>query len=230
VLGPRRAIPIAISAMLALVLVAALGGVFSSGGTAGAHRSSPANSSIRGEGLVGSGAEHRGRPRSAVGEGSPTSSAKYGGLPSWLPKPKVHVNRLLAATPVHPALSIQGETIAVDLPGGRVLATAAGPEVPEEGRFPVPATSPCTFIVTFASASGTVPLNPAAFAFVDDFGHIHHPRMAAMDGGVPPRSLVPGKPVSLRLYDVLPTGDGSLEWAPGGGRALVAWDYTVEID
>jgi hypothetical protein len=159
-----------------------------------------------------------------------SSGARYGGLPSWLPKPKVRVNRLLTATPAHPALSIQGDTVAVDLPRGHVLATAVGPEVPEEGRFPVPASTPCTFIVTFASASGAIPLRPAAFAFRDDLGHVHHPRVTAMDGGAPPPAIVGGKTVSLKLHDVLPTGDGGLTWAPDGGRALVAWDYTVEID
>jgi len=142
----------------------------------------------------------------------------------------VHVNRVLTASAVHPVLSIQGDAVAVDLPHGRVLATAVGPEVPEEGRFPVPSTTPCTFIVTFASASGTVPLDPAAFTFLDDHGHLHHPRVSAMDGGPPPRAVTPGKTVSLKLYDVLPTGDGGLSWAPTGGRTLVGWDYTVEID
>jgi hypothetical protein len=158
------------------------------------------------------------------------SSAKYGGLPSWLPKPKVHINRLLTATAAHPALSIQGETVAARLPSGRVLATAAGPEVPEEGRFPVPATSPCTFIVTFASASGRVPLDPAAFELVDDDGHVHHPRVTALHGGAVPASVPSGKSVSLELYDVLPTGDGALEWSPAGPHPLIGWDYTVEID
>ncbi len=211
-LGPRRALFAAIAAaVLAVVLIVSLSGALSSGGTAGTHRPSAARSS-------------------AVVTDSSNASAKYGGLPSWLPKPKVHVNRVLTASATDPVLSIQGDAVAVDLPHGRVLATAVGPEVPEEGHFPVPATTPCTFIVTFASASGTVPLDPAAFTFRDDHGHAHHPRVTAMDGGPPPRVVVPGKTVSLKLYDVLPTGDGGLAWAPTGGRTLVGWDYTVEID
>jgi hypothetical protein len=222
-LGPRRGVLAAgAGVLLALVLLAVLGGVLSSGGTA---------SGTRRPSIHDAAARNDDRPSSSATTASHTRpSAKYGGLPSWLPKPKIRVNRLLSASAAHPVLSIQGVTVAVDLSGGRVLATAAGPEVPEEGHFPVPETSPCTFIVTLASASGTVPLDPVRFTFVDDFGHVHHPRVTALHGGVLPRSVPPGKTVSLKLYSVLPIGDGGLEWAPDGGRALVAWDYTVEID
>jgi hypothetical protein len=230
-LGPRRALFATIAAaILAVVLGLWLSGVLSSGGTAGAHRSSVARFTAAGGRVSRLVATNGSRSGSAVAATSAHDSAKYGGLPNWLPKPKVHVNRVLTATTAHPALSIQGDTVAVDLPHGRVLATAVGPEVPEEGRFPVPATTPCTFIVTFASASGMVPLNPAAFTFLDDQGHTHHPQMTAMDGGPPPTMVAPGKTVSLKLYDVLPTGDGGLAWAPTGGRMFVGWDYTVEID
>ena len=82
----------------------------------------------------------------------------------------------------HPALAIQGDTVSVDLSGGRVLTTAVGPETPEQGRFPVPASSPCTFIVTFAHASGAIPLNAKAFTFVDELGHIRHPRVTVVGG------------------------------------------------
>jgi hypothetical protein len=207
-LGPRRSLVAVIAAALvAAVLIVSLSGALSSGGTVGTRRVGAA------------------RSPAAV-----NASTKYGGLPSWLPKPKVRVRRALTATPAHPALSIQGETVAVDLPRGHVLATVVGPEVPEEGRFPVPATTPCTFILTLASASGTVPVRASDFTFVDDHGGIHHPQLSALRGGAVPSTVPAGKPVSLKLYDVLPTGDGGLEWAPGGGRPLVGWDYTVEID
>jgi hypothetical protein len=218
------------AAVLALGLVVSLSGMLSSGGTTGAHRPSPARSLAGGGDLSRPAAADGSRSGSAVAGTSSHHSATYGGLPSWLPKPKVHVNRILTASAAHPALSIQGDAVAVELPHGRVLATAVGPEVPEEGHFPVPASTPCTFIVTFASASGTIPLDPAAFTFLDDHGHVHHPRVTAMDGGPPPTTVPPGKTVSLRLHDVLPTGDGGLAWAPEGGRTLVGWDYTVEID
>jgi len=189
------------AAAVALLAVLVGGLASSHGGAAGARRSSPA-----------------------------ASATRYGGLPSWLPKPKVPVNRILTASEAHPALSIQGDSVSVELPRGRVLATAVGPETPHQGRFPVPATSPCTFIVTFTAAAGAVPLSPRAFTLVDEFGRVRHPRVTTIGGGPPPRQAQPGRSVSLRIYDVLPTGDGGLRWAPEGARPIVAWDFVVEID
>lgn len=189
------------AAAVALLAVLVGGLASSHGGSAGARRSSP---------------------------GAP--AARYGGLPSWLPKPKVPVNRILTASEAHPALSIQGDSVSVELPRGRVRATAVGPETPHQGRFPVPATSPCTFIVTFTAAAGAVPLSPRAFTLVDEFGRVRRPRVSAIDGGPPPRKAQPGRSVSLRVHDVLPTGDGGLRWAPDGTRPIVAWDFVVEID
>jgi len=172
---------------------------------------------------------------SAGGHGGPAagaarSSAKYGGLPSWLPKATTPINRVLQASSAHPALAIQGNTVSVAVGAEHVLATAVGPSVPEDGRFPVPPTSPCTFVVTFAHASGAIPIGANAFTLIDERGHVRHPRVTAMGGGPPPSEILPGHPVSLTMYDVLPTGDGGLAWAPGGGRPIVSWDFVVEID
>lgn len=156
--------------------------------------------------------------------------SSYGGLPAWLPKPKVHVGRVLHASVLHPALSIQGEAVSVDLASGRLLATAVGPEVPEEGRFPVPPVTPVTFLVTFASASKAIPLSPSAFTLIDEQGKVYHPKMTAFGGGAPPARITPGRPISVKLHDILPTGDGGLSWTPEGARPIVTWDYTVEID
>ena len=43
-------------------------------------------------------------------------------------------------------------------------------------------------------------------------------------------SAIPPRPVSLKVYDVLPTGDGGLSWAPSRGRPIASWDFDVEID
>ncbi len=201
-LGPRRTVRL-VGAVLALVLIAVTGVLLIRNG-ASAAKNGP---------VVRSG-----------------SAAKYGGIPSWLPKAKVPVGRIVKASPAHPALAIQGDTVSVHLAVGRVLATAVGPSVPEEGRFPVPATSPCMFVVTFAAASGVIPLSATAFTFSDGFGHVRHPRVTAMSGGAPPRQVLPGRTVSLRVHDVLPTGNGGLNWAPDGGRPIVSWDFDVEID
>jgi hypothetical protein len=110
------------------------------------------------------------------------------------------------------------------------MAQVVGPNVPEEGEFPVPATTPCTFTITFTAASGVVPLRARAFTILDELGHIHHPRVSVTGGGALPRRVAPGQTVSLTVSDVLPTGNGRLRWTPTGAKPTVSWDFDVEID
>ena len=167
----------------------------------------------------------------AVGTPSAQASkARYGGIPSWLPKATVRVGRIVTATPTHPKLAIQGDTVAVRLPGGRAMVTAVGPQVPQEGAFPVPQTSPCRFAVTLAAVHGSVPIDPDAFSFLSEHGQVHHGRVTLHEGGRPPSRVTAGHPVTLSLSAVLPTGNGQLRWAPLGGRPVASWDFDVEID
>jgi hypothetical protein len=166
------------------------------------------------------------RPASSA----PAAAASYGGLPSWLPTPSVPVGRVVVASAAHPRLAIEGDTVSVHLAAGQVMATAVGPQVPEEGQFPVPATTPCTFVITFTQGSGAVPLNPAAFSILDELGHLHYPHVSRPGGGSVPADLPPGRMVTLTVKDVLPTGNGQLRWAPAGGAPIVSWDFDVEID
>jgi FlaG/FlaF family flagellin (archaellin) len=214
-LGSRRAVRLTV--WVAVVLVAVAAWAIFSGGTA-----APAP--------VHPGMAATSRPVTSSTGHHTASVAKYGGLPAWLPRSKVAVGRVLHASRAHPALSIQGETVSVDLGHAKVLVTATGPRVPEEGRTPVPQTSPCAFTVTFTHASRAIPISGAAFTFVDELGHVRHPRVTSVGGGAPPRQLAPGQTVSLTVRDVLPTGDGALTWAPGGGRPIASWDFDVEID
>ncbi len=202
--GPRRAV---LAGVLALAIV--LGVVALAAGHGKATASSHATAGSR---------------------ATASSHAKYGGLPSWLPTATVPVGRIVHASLAHSVLGIEGDTVAVKLSSGGVYATAVGPSVPESGKFPVPRTSPCTFVVTFAKTSGTIPINPADFAITDELGRLHHPKVTALGGGAPPPQITPGKPVSLKIYAVLPTGSGSLSWAPVSRRPIVSWDFDVEID
>jgi hypothetical protein len=155
-----------------------------------------------------------------------TSAIRYGGLPGWLPKSTVPVGRVVVASPAHPALAVEGDTVAVGLPEGHFQVTAVGPTVPEEGQFPVPSTSPCSFTVTFAKGTGAVPLQPTDFTIVDEQGALHHPQVEVPGS----QASVGPQAVTVKITDVLPTGNGQLRWAPDGAHPLVSWDFDVEID
>ena len=163
--------------------------------------------------------------------GPPPGSAvqTYGGLPSWLPKPSVPVGRVVTASAAHPKLAIQGDTVRVLLTGAQVLATTVGPQVPEEGKFPVPEATRCTFTITFAKATGTFTLRAADFATVDERGQLHRLRLHLRGGGPLPAQVTAGQTVSVIMTGGLPTGNGQLIWAPDG-RNTVSWDFSVEID
>jgi hypothetical protein len=163
------------------------------------------------------------------GGGRASAAQRYGQLPGWLPKAKVQTGRVVQASAAHPRLGIQGDTISVHLAAGRVLATTVGPEVPEDGQFPVPKTSPCSFTVTFHAAAGSVPLEAGAITILDELGHVHHPTVTAAGGGAPPARVRAGQTVALKVSGILPTGGGRLRWAPHG-KTLASWDFDVEID
>ena len=160
---------------------------------------------------------------------APSPAQTYGSLPGWLPQPSVPVGRVVTASPAHPRLAIEGDTVHVLLPGAQVMATAVGPQVPEEGRFPVPETTRCTFTVTFARATGPLTLRAADFATVDERGHLHRLRLHVRGGGPLPARVPAGHTVSVVMTGRLPTGNGQLIWAPDG-RNTVSWDFSVEID
>ena len=129
-------------------------------------------------------------------------------------------------SPVHPWLAIEGDSVRVTLPGGTALATAVrAPPSPEEGQFPVPATTACTFTVTLAPRGGSLPLSASAFSITDEEGHVHQPVVTALGEGAPPARLDGTHPVTLTISSVLPTGNGTLHWAPTGHKAVVSWDF-----
>jgi hypothetical protein len=166
----------------------------------------------------------------SAGHGKAAPRLRYGGLPSWLPKSTFNPNEVLQASLRKPVLAIQGNTVSVNLTGGHVLAKMVGPTVPENGKFPVPPTSPATFVLTLSHASGVVPLSAAAFALVDERGNVRYPTITVVGGGPLPARLASGRTLSLRMHDVIPTGDGGLLWKPEGRHAIVSWDFNVEID
>jgi hypothetical protein len=152
------------------------------------------------------------------------------GIPSWLPKASAPVGRTVTASAARPQLAIEGDSVRVDLSHGQAMVTTVGPAVPATGLTPVPATTPCTFTVTFAAGRGSVPLAAAAFTIIDEQGRLHHPKVTTVSGGPLPASVPSGQTLALRLSDVLPTGNGDLRWTPEGTKPIVSWDFDVEID
>jgi hypothetical protein len=166
----------------------------------------------------------------ATAAGHRGSAGKYGKLPSWLPKTKIPVGRVVQASEAHPRLGIEGDTILVVLGAARVDVTTVGPQVPEEGQFPVPATSPCAFDVTFAKASAPIVLRGTDFTVLDELGHLHLLRITQLGGGSAPATIRPGQTVTLVMRAVLPTGSGTLRWSPNSPKPVASWDFDVEID
>ena len=158
------------------------------------------------------------------------STARYGGLPAYLPKPKVPAHRMLTATPRHAVLTVEGDTVEVELPGARGRATVVGPDVPDKDQGTFQDTARVSFDVTFAAVRGSLPLARSAFTVTDELGAIHHPRLSARHGGRAPAIAPRGTPITIRLRTTLPIGNGRVQYRPVGRRALASWDFDSETD
>jgi hypothetical protein len=123
---------------------------------------------------------------------------------------------------------VEGDTITVVVTRGRVAATLVGPDT-VQGQYPPPETTPCTFHLTLAEATGTVPIAAADFTILDEEGNIYHPQVDS-DGAPPPLAVPSTGQVALRISSILPTGSGQLRWTAGAATPIASWDYSVEID
>ena len=168
----------------------------------------------------------------SLGGGTARPALQYGGLPSWIPRAKMPVDRIVDASPAHRWLAIEGDTVAVRLASGGALVTAVGPDVPgkDVATDPLKTVVPCTFVVTFARPRGVIALKARDFALLDEQGQLVHPRVLLLNSGRPQALRGGSGPVSLRVVAVLPVGSGTLQWSPLPGKPLVAWDFDVEVD
>jgi hypothetical protein len=147
-------------------------------------------------------------------------------LPTFLPTESTPVDRIVTATPSEPQLAVQGVGVQVVLPRGGTLATVTGPAVPPFVSPPPPAVT-ATFTVALARTAGAVPVRLADFTVTDQLGRTYH--LTPTAGETLPASL-PARGATFRLATVMPTGEGRLHWAPGGGAPVVSWDFIVEND
>jgi hypothetical protein len=157
---------------------------------------------------------------------SAASNQTYGGLPSWLPKSTVPVSSVLNASPTHPQLGIEGNTMRVTLHGSVILVTMSGPTVPPFTTPPPPVTA-ATVLLTFVPESGRVPIRANDFSLLDGHGITLRPQ--SFVGGQSTLAPSSGQPVSLQITEVMAVGAGSIEWSPGG-TAVAEWEFTVEND
>ena len=152
----------------------------------------------------------------------------FGTLPAFLPKTTTPVDRIVTASAARPQLATQGVAVDVDLAAGHVRATVTGPAVPPFVAPPPPAVT-ATFTVTLTRAAGTVPVRLSDFSITDQLGRTFLPTL--VEGEAPPPATVPaGATVSFHLTAVMPTGEGRMHWAPGGGQPVISWDFVVEND
>jgi hypothetical protein len=155
--------------------------------------------------------------------------SSYGGLPSYLRTVPNSADATVTASPGAPKLSVQGEPVSIELASGAsALATASGPVVPPFVA-PPPPTVTATFTVTVAKVEGSVPIRLQDFTLRDQEAGLIHPQYVRGEV-TPPSTAKPSGLTTFQVTAVLPTGEGILQWAPGGGKVLVAWDFTVEDD
>jgi hypothetical protein len=170
-----------------------------------------------------------------------TGNSTYGGYPAWLAHTKLPpVNTVLKASLSHPQLgAIEGNTVAVQLPGGAdAEVTAVGPALPaavaaaaQAGTLSDGSPVPTTFTLTLIARRGTVPLRASAFSIMTAAGQLLHPAIVTGAGGTQlPKTLRTGQHLTLTLKAKLVEGDGALRWAPTGARVLSAWLYQLELD
>ncbi len=146
-------------------------------------------------------------------------SYRYGGIPWWLRAVTPRTARTLRATARHPVLAVQGDTVAVDVGGRPVRATAIGPTVPDAVAGATRTAAPATFTVTLAG--GRRAISARAFTIVDELGAVHcNARLTVVRHA---------RTTTVTVRDVLPVGNGQLRWAPDGRQATVAWDFDLEI-
>jgi hypothetical protein len=160
---------------------------------------------------------------------TPSASASYGGLPSFLPTSAVQPDSVLTGTVDNPALTTEGDSVKVQLASGSVLATVTGPEVPGEGLpMQTPATT-CTWTVTLTGATASVPITIADFTSLDHLGVVYHPTLVTGQPK-PPAVLAVGRSITFELRAVMTVGEGLMRWAPEQSKVVASWDFEVEND
>ena len=163
----------------------------------------------------------------------------YGGLPSYLPKTSDDTDTMLTGTAARPALTSEGDSVKVKLPGGgSVVMSVTGPVVPGEGLPYQADYTTCTWTLTLSDATRTVPIRLSELTTLDQLGTVY--RLAPVPHEpAPPASVAPGQKVTFELRAGMKVGEGLLRWAPAASASAAdekaakiraEWDFEVEND
>lgn len=163
-------------------------------------------------------------------QAAPKVEDTYGGLPSYLPTAKAGTDGELVGSVTHPALTSEGDTVKVALPGGgTVRMTVTGPVVPGEGLPEQADFTTCTWTLKLDDATRAVPVRLSDLTTLDQLGNVY--RLNAVPGEkAPPTELEPGSSTTFELRTNMKVGEGLLRWAPGGSKIVASWDFEVEND
>jgi hypothetical protein len=176
-------------------------------------------------GACGSAANSQGSSPSST----PSVDDSYGALPTFLPSDASVPDSVLTGTVQHPALTVEGDAVRVQIPEGSLLVTVSGPEVPGEGLPYQGRTTTCTWTVTMSEATVEMPIAIGDFTGLDHFGTVYHPQLVPGQPK-PPATIKPGQTVSFELRAVMAIGEGLMRLAPAGRPVVASWDFEVEND
>ncbi|AMM19014.1 hypothetical protein AX769_01220 [Frondihabitans sp. PAMC 28766] len=172
-------------------------------------------------------------------QAQPHAESTYGGMPSYLPKSSLDTDAMLTGSVKKPALTSEGDSVKVKLPGGgSVVMSVTGPVVPGEGLPYQADYTTCTWTLTLSHATRAVPIRLSEFTTFDQAGFVYHlaavPHTPAL-----PTSVGPGQKATFELRTSMKVGEGLLRWAPAdsaspaaakAAKIVAAWDFEVEND
>ena len=162
---------------------------------------------------------------------------KPGVVPRYIPKSTLRVGRVVTATPDHPQLAIQGNSLRIKLAHASVLTSVVGPYVPIKYSGTNDPIVPGSFVVTFSHVQGRIPLDASDFHITDALGTSLFPSIDVRGGGHIPATLPTGHSLTLVFHDAnLTIGQGYFEYNPfgtmiaKGKRPMANWDIDIESD
>ena len=166
---------------------------------------------------------------------APAPKSEKPGIPGFIPRDTVAVNRVVTATRAHPQLAIAGDSVVLNLASGRTLATMNGPLYNNKYVGTDDPAIPAQFRLTFTATHGAIPLARDDFTILDELGNNIVPLIQVKGGGALPKELRSGRRLTLLMSTIIPVGDGSIVYNPtgfvqAGHKPLVGWDFIVEDD